>query len=98
MTTASSIEEAETIANVLVAGRLAACVQILPQITSIYQWRGELHREAEHMLLIKTADERFAEVEAAIRANHSYDVPEIVAIKADNASEPYLAWLTEQTR
>jgi periplasmic divalent cation tolerance protein len=96
MTTVPSEDEAEKLAGILVAERLAACVQILPKMTSVYVWKGETQREAEHLLLIKTAEEKYAEVEQAISANHSYDVPEIVAIRSAEVSEPYLKWLTEQ--
>ncbi|HSI87567.1 MAG TPA: divalent-cation tolerance protein CutA [Pyrinomonadaceae bacterium] len=96
MTTVPSEDEAEKIAGILVAERLAACVQILPKMTSVYVWKGETQREAEHLLLIKTAEEKYAEVEHAISANHSYDVPEIVAIQASHVSDSYLAWITEQ--
>ena len=96
MTTAPSEDEAEKLAGILVAERLAACVQILPKMTSVYVWKGETHREAEHLLLIKTAEDKYAEVEKAISDNHSYDVPEIVAIRSSDVSAPYLEWLTEQ--
>jgi periplasmic divalent cation tolerance protein len=96
MTTVPSEDEAEKLAGILVAERLAACVQILPKMTSVYVWKGETQREAEHLLLIKTAEEKYAEVEQAISANHSYDVPEIVAIRSAEVSETYLKWLTEQ--
>src|SRR5690606_22208146 len=96
LTTVPSEDEAEKLAGILVAERLAACVQILPKMTSVYVWKGETQREAEHLLLVKTADEKYAEVERAIAANHSYEVPEIIAIGASEVSEPYLKWLTEQ--
>ena len=75
--------------------KLAACVQILPRMRSVYYWEGEINNEAEHLLLIKTLDEKFAELETFIIANHSYDVPEIVAISAEKVSEGYLLWVAE---
>jgi periplasmic divalent cation tolerance protein len=93
VTTASSREEAEKIANGLVAGRLAACVQIVPEVNSIYFWEGEVRRDSEFLLSIKTLDEKYDAVEAYIKANHSYDVPEIAAVKAERVSAEYLKWL-----
>ena len=60
---------------------------------SVYMWEGELRREGEHLLLIKTLPEKFDELSALITANHSYDVPEIVAIEAERVAEPYLEWI-----
>ncbi|MEO6050260.1 MAG: divalent-cation tolerance protein CutA [Pyrinomonadaceae bacterium] len=92
-TTTSTTEEAETLAAKIVEARLGACVQILPQMTSVYIWKGKLQRESEHLLLIKTLPEKFDELSAFITANHSYNVPEIVAIDAGRVSEPYLSWM-----
>mgnify|MGYP001499300991 CR=1 FL=1 len=85
--------EAESLAARIVEARLAACVQILPRMTSVYVWEGKLQKDAEHLLLIKTLPDKYDEVETFIIANHSYDVPEIVAIDAERVSGPYLAWL-----
>lgn len=93
MTTIDSLEKAEVLARGMVEGRMAACVQVLPPMTSFYFWEGALKSEAEHLLLVKTADEKYGEVESYILANHSYDVPEIVALKADNISQGYAKWL-----
>jgi periplasmic divalent cation tolerance protein len=93
MTAIDSAEKAEALARGIVEGRLAACVQVLPPMASFYFWEGAVQREAEHLLLIKTADEKYAEVEAFILANHSYDVPEIIAIRAENVSQGYAKWL-----
>jgi len=85
--------EAESLAARIVEAKLAACVQILPRMTSVYVWEGKLQKDAEHLLLIKTLPDKYDELEAFIIANHSYDVPEIVAIDAERVSGPYLAWL-----
>ncbi len=85
--------EAGSLAARIVEERLAACVQILPTMTSVYVWEGKLQKDAEHLLLIKTLPEKYDEVETFIIANHSYDVPEIVAIDAERVSGPYLAWM-----
>ncbi|MGH9946111.1 MAG: divalent-cation tolerance protein CutA [Pyrinomonadaceae bacterium] len=94
-TTVSSNEDAELIAKKIVDERLAACVQILPKMTSVYCWEGKLQKESEHLLIIKTADEKYSELEKFIAAIHSYDVPEIVAIRAENVSADYLEWLND---
>jgi periplasmic divalent cation tolerance protein len=93
MTTVATKEEGETLANKIVEARLAACVQVLPPMTSFYVWEGEVQRDSEHLLLIKTTLKKYAELESFIQANHSYSVPEIAAIDAEWVSEPYLDWL-----
>jgi len=95
MTSILSAEEAEALAEKIVNARLAACVQILPQIKSVYIWEGKLQKEPEYLLLIKTLSEKFNELSAFITANHSYDVPEIVAIVANDVSDPYLSWINK---
>ena len=94
--TVPSSEEGETLARVMVEANLAACVQILPRMTSVYVWKGEVQTENEHLLLIKTTKEKYPELEKYITENHSYDVPEIVAIEAGQITEPYRAWLEGQ--
>ncbi|MBX3266333.1 MAG: divalent-cation tolerance protein CutA [Acidobacteria bacterium] len=95
MTTVSREEEGVSLARGLVEGRLAACVQVLPRMRSIYRWKGEVQDDGEHLLLIKTAAEKFAAVEEYLKANHSYDEPEIVALPASYVSDGYLKWVTE---
>lgn len=97
LTTTSTLNEAETLAGKLVESRLAACVQILPQITSVYVWDGSTQRESEFLLLIKTLPEKWDELKEFVSANHSYDVPEIIALDA-KATEPYLAWLNAELK
>lgn len=94
-TTASSADESASLAEKIVTERLAACVQMLPQMTSIYMWKGKLQKEGEHLLLIKTLREKYDELAQFILANHSYDVPEIVAVDAERVSEAYLTWVAE---
>ena len=93
LTTVPGSGEGEALAERIVAERLAACVQILPPMTSVYFWQGSVRKESEQLLLIKTLEEKFAELETFIRANHSYEVPEIVAIASEYVSEPYREWL-----
>ena len=93
LTTISNQAAGEVLAEKIAIAGLAACVQILPRMTSVYIWEGKLQKEHEHLLLIKTLPVKYAELAALITANHSYDVPEIVAIEAERVSEPYLAWM-----
>src|SRR2546423_15401553 len=92
--TAPSAEEAMRIAEMLVERKLAACVQILPPMTSIYVWKGEVQRENEIMLVAKSTRAKFDELEDAVRAVHSYETPEIIALAIVAGSEPYLSWLS----
>lgn len=96
MTTSPDAPTAENIARGVVQERLAACVQIMPPMRSIYRWKGKIESADEFLLLIKTAAEKFTEVEKFIAANHPYDVPEIVAINAADVSEPYRKWIESE--
>jgi len=93
--TAGAVGEARRIADHLVETRVAACVQILPEIESVYRWNGEVQREKEALILVKTTAEKFGELEKSVRAIHSYETPEIIAVPASQVSEPYRAWLIE---
>lgn len=92
MTTIDSASSAESLAATLVEARLAACVQIVP-VQSVYRWREQLQRDGEWLLIVKTADARYDEVERAIRAAHRYETPEITKFSIDGGSADYLAWL-----
>ena len=92
--TAPNAEEATRIAEMLVERTLAACVQILPPITSIYIWKGEVQRESEILLVAKSTRAKFDELESAVRAIHSYETPEIIALTIVAGSQPYLSWLS----
>jgi periplasmic divalent cation tolerance protein len=96
LSTASSREEAEKLAELLVRRQLAACVQITP-ITSVYSWGGEFHKDPEQLLLIKTRVDLYDAVEAAILGDHSYEVPEIIQLPVERGLDRYLAWVEEQT-
>lgn len=93
--TAGSQQEAENIASALVEAKQAACVSIFP-INSIYTWQGELQKEQEWQLVIKTDLQQFSTLEAKIRELHSYEVPEIIALPILAGSEPYLQWISQQ--
>jgi periplasmic divalent cation tolerance protein len=95
--TAQNREEAVRLADMLVGAHLAACVQILPEMESVYRWQGAIERQPEVLLLVKTTRRRFADLEREVRALHSYDVPEIVALPIVAGSAPYLKWLSEET-
>lgn len=96
--TAGSREEAARLAEMLVGARLAACVQILPEIESIYRWQGSVQREAETLLLAKTTEACFQDLEREVRALHSYETPEIVALPVVASSESYFSWLIENVK
>src|SRR3954447_8412205 len=83
----------ETLATAIVEKGFAACVQIMPPMTSVYRWKGEIHKEPEHLLLIKTIADKWPDLRDFINANHTYDVPEIIAVKSEYASMAYLDWL-----
>ncbi len=88
---------AEALAEQLLEQRLAACVNILSPCRSVYRWRGEVQRDEEHPMLIKTTVERYAALEQAIRAGHPYELPEIVAVPIERGLAEYLQWLAEET-
>lgn len=93
--TAANGEEAARLADLLIGAHLAACVQILPEIESVYRWQGRIERQAETLLLAKTTRSRFEELERQVRALHSYETPEIVALPIVAGSAPYLEWLSK---
>ena len=91
--TAGSQEEAERIAQALVAEMLAACVNIVPGVTSIYRWEGKVQRDQEWLLVAKSRRDVLDRLVERVQALHSYDVPEIIALPLTGGSEPYLRWL-----
>jgi periplasmic divalent cation tolerance protein len=95
VTTAGSRDEAERIARALVDERLAACVNIVPGLTSIYRWQGKVEAAPELLLLIKTTAANLSRLEEAVRRLHSYEVPEFIVLTPESASKPYLEWLLE---
>jgi periplasmic divalent cation tolerance protein len=97
-TTVAEAAEAEKISRALVERRLAACVNILPHIRSIYRWQGKVEEAAEILLLIKTTAAQFPAVRDAIRELHSYAVPECISLPIDAGSPDYLKWLAENVQ
>ena len=91
--TAANGEEAARLADMLIGAHLAACVQILPEMESVYRWQGKIERQPEILLLAKTVRSKFEELEREVRALHSYETPEIVALPIVAGSTPYLEWL-----
>ena len=93
LTTVSNDEEAETLARKIVEAKLAACVQILPPMKSVYFWENAIRIDAEQLLLIKTLTGKFNELKSFIQSNHSYDTPEIIALPASAVAGSYLDWM-----
>ena len=91
-------ETAEKLAESLVGARLAACVNILAPCRSVYRWKEAIQHDEEHPMLIKTTLERYPALEAAIRAGHPYELPEILAVPAGPGLPAYLEWVREATR
>ena len=88
---------AERLADALIEKRVAACVNILAPCRSVYRWKGALQHDEEHPLLIKTSAGRYGELEAAIRAGHPYELPEIIAVPIERGLPPYLDWVAAET-
>jgi periplasmic divalent cation tolerance protein len=95
--TCPDAESAARIARTLVDERLAACVNRLPGVTSVYRWQGEVHEDSEVLLLIKTRGELFEPLRARLVALHPYEVPEVIALEVAAGHAPYLDWLRRET-
>ena len=93
MTTISSEEEARRLARTLVESRLAACVSIIPDVSSVYNWKGELQEDREWMLLIKTRSDLTSEIQSHFGKHHPYEVPEFVVLPITEGSTAYLQWM-----
>jgi len=98
LTTASSQDEARKVGRSLVERLLAACVNIVPQVGSIYRWEGEVEEAEEWLLIVKTNRGAFERVRDAIKELHSYDVPECIAVGIESGSMEYLNWLGESVK
>lgn len=94
-TIAPNVEEAEMLAMKIIEAKLAACVQVLPEMKSFYVWEGKISQDAENLLLIKTLEGKYDELERFIRSNHSYEIPEIIAVSSEKMSEEYLTWMKQ---
>ena len=98
LTNLPDLASAERLADSLLEQRVAACVNILAPCRSVYRWQGAMQHDEEHPVLIKTTADRYPALEAAIRAAHPYELPEIIAVKVESGLPAYLAWVTEETR
>ena len=96
MVTAGGRDDAERLAEGLVTSHLAGCCSVVPMVHSVFYWEGQLQREHESLLLIKTVESRAEAAQEYIRAHHSYDVPEILKLSVDGGSPKYLQWLADQ--
>lgn len=97
LVTINDRDRAAQIARVLVEKKLVACVNIIPEIRSIYSWQGELCDETEILLIMKTRSELYAELESTVKALHPYEVPEIIALDIQKGLADYLRWIDETT-
>jgi periplasmic divalent cation tolerance protein len=97
MTNLPNAQAAEAIASTLVKSRLAACVNLLPAVQSVYRWQGKVERATEVTLLIKTTQRHYAALEAAIRAAHPYELPEVIALPVTTGLPSYLQWIITET-
>jgi periplasmic divalent cation tolerance protein len=95
LSTTGSEAEAAKIAQALVERRIAACVNIVPRVQSVYRWEGKIEQAEEYLLLIKTVKTKFEQVRAAISELHSYELPECIALPIEAGSYDYLNWLVE---
>jgi len=98
LTTVGSKDEARKIGRALVERRLAACVNLVPQVRSIYRWKGQIEEAEEWLLILKTTRAAFERVREAILELHSYDVPECVSVAVDDGSEEYLSWIGQSMK
>jgi periplasmic divalent cation tolerance protein len=97
LVTTSTRDEAASIAEALVSERLAACVNIVAAIESIYRWEGKVTRDSEALMIIKTTSERYPELERRVKELHSYTTPEVIAMRIERGSAQYLNWLRDST-
>ena len=93
LTTASNLDEASRLGRTLVEERLAACATVIPAVESIYSWKGKLETSSEAMLMLKTADDQIAALEARLHQLHSYETPEFLVLPVEAGSGAYLGWM-----
>lgn len=98
LTTTSSLDEAKRIAGYLVQNKLAACVNIIPKIISVYKWKGQICEDEEFLLFIKTKKGSFDSVKDSILKLHSYELPEVIMLPVENGYEKYLNWIEKETQ
>ncbi|KKS66740.1 MAG: CutA1 divalent ion tolerance protein [Parcubacteria group bacterium GW2011_GWC2_42_6] len=98
LVTSSNLEEAKKIAYSLVENKLAACVNIIPQIISVYSWQEKINEDEEYLLVIKTRRPLFKAVKKKVLELHSYEVPEIIMLPVKEGHKPYLRWIQKETK
>lgn len=96
--TTDSLESAKQLARSLVEKKLVACVNIVPNMTSVYSWQGEVHEDQEWLLLIKSTEQRFSDIKSTISAIHSYDSPELISLNIENGLPDYLQWIQDSVK
>jgi periplasmic divalent cation tolerance protein len=97
LSTVGKPDDAERIAQTLVERRLAACVNVVPGVLSLFRWEGRVHRDVERLLLIKTTRERFEEMYRALIEMHPYELPEVLVLPVVGGHPPYLEWVADST-
>ena len=95
LTTLAADADGDALARTLVDERLAACVNLLPRMTSVYRWKGQIERDQEQQVIIKTTSNRVEALQQRVRELHTYDVPEFLVLAAEGGAAAYLAWLAE---
>jgi periplasmic divalent cation tolerance protein len=98
LVTCASMAEARKIARLVIGKRLAACANILPNVESIYRWKGKIERSREVLMILKTSAARLRELEREVEQQHSYDVPEFIVLPILVGSKQYLEWIGESTQ
>ena len=96
--TTDSLDSAKTVARTLVKKRLVACVNIVPNVTSVYSWQGQVHEDTEWLMLIKSTAERLDEIKNVIGTIHSYESPELISINIEDGLPDYLQWLQDSVK
>ena len=98
LTTIAAEADGAALARTLVTERLAACVNVLPAMTSVYRWKGQVEQDREQQIVIKTTADRVSALEGRIRELHAYELPEFLVLSAEGGSAAYLAWVEEAVR
>lgn len=96
--TTPNVEAAKQLSYKLVDGKYAACVNIIPQLTSIYKWEGKMNEDSELLLMVKTTTDKVDDLSKFVRENHPYSVPEVISVKIDNGNVDYLNWVTNSIK
>ena len=98
MTTTNTEKEAKALASLFVEKRVAACVQIIPKIHSIYEWDGEIHDDQEYLLMIKTLNKNVEKLQKLLSKHHSYEVPEFLVLPVIGSTDEYEEWMNKVTK